>query len=138
MALDFGRRSRLAGVTQILDDRRKEQLCALADVRIDGVERGVDRPRRFLRIEHLGVDHLEELRIEPHGLWHHLAIGEQATPDDLDLRERGRGVQNPQRRVVEIGPRHEPLVGLVNAGERAGRGVEELELGIAIANAAQM
>src|SRR4029079_3333321 len=132
--LDLSGRSRLATILQVFDNRREEQVRALSDVGINRVQRGVHGACGLLRIEHFAVDGVEELRIQCGRLRHDLAIGEQTAADDLDLRERRRGVQNPQCRVVEIRARDEPLVRLVNAGQRTGAAAEQPKLRIAIAD----
>ncbi len=73
---------------------------------------------RLLVIEQVGVDCLEERRIQCHRLGNHLAVGQQLSADDLDLRERGRGVEDPQRRVREVTAREEPFVGFVDRRQR--------------------
>ena len=67
----------------------------------------------------------------------HLAVGQQPRADHLDLRQRRRGVEDPERRVVEVAARDEPLVGLVERRQRGGRGGQELELRVALADVAE-
>ena len=93
--------------------------------------------RRLLRVEQIGVDRLEERRVQLHRLRDHLTVGQQARTDHLDLRQRRGGVEDPERRVVEVAARDEPLVGLVDRRQRARRRAEELHLRVALADLAQ-
>ena len=70
--------------------------------------------RRLPGVEQIGVDDLEERRIQLHGLGKHFAVGQQARTEHFDLRQRSGGVENPERRVIQIAAREEPFVRFVN------------------------
>ena len=91
---------------------------------------------RLLAVEKVHVDRLEERRVQCHRLGNHLPVGEQPPADDLDLRQRSRGVKDPQRRVLQVAAGEEPLVGLGDRCERVGRRAQELKLRVARADLA--
>ena len=80
VVLDLGGRPRLADLAQIVEERREQRRRALGEVTVSSVERGLHALPRLLRVEQVGVDRLEEGRIERHRLRDHLAVGEQAGP----------------------------------------------------------
>ena len=118
-------------------DRAEERARPRGDEGIDGRERRLHAGARLLRVQQPRVDHVEEARIECQRLDDDLAIDQPARAQHLDLRERRRRVQNPQRGVIEIAARDEPLVGLVDRADRLGCRPEELHLDVACADVAQ-
>ena len=64
-------------------------------------------------------------------------IGDQAAADDFNPRQRRGGVEDPERGVVEIATRDEPLVRLVDRPQRPATGAQQFQLTVAIAGLAQ-
>src|SRR5262245_34421315 len=117
---------------------RQEQLrSALRHVTINHVERRLYALPRLFGVEQVGVNRFEELRVQLHRLRDHLAVGQQARADHFDPRQWGRGVENPERGVVEVAARDEKFVGLIYRGERARRRAQQLRLRVAIADLPQ-
>ena len=102
MRIDLRRGPRLADVTQVVDERGEERWGTPGEVTVHGIERELDSFRRLLLVEEIGVDRREQRRVERECLRDDLAVGEQARADDLDLRERRRGVKEPEVRSPRV------------------------------------
>ena len=137
VVFDFGGRASFAHFGQVLDDGGEDSGGALQQICIDGRQRGLDRRRGLLRVEEVGVDELEERWIQFERLREHLAVDEQAGLEYLDFCQGICGVQNPERGVIQIAARDQPLVRLVYVREGVGRRGEQLQLRIALAERAQ-
>ncbi len=77
---------------------------------------------------------LKNVGIERQRLRDNLAIHQLAGRDDLHLRQRRRGVEDPERRVVEVAAGDEELVRLVDARQRVRRRLQQRQVRIALAN----
>ena len=133
MLLDLGRRARLAGVPQVAQDRLEHPPGALVQIGVDRVEGGRDVLLRLRRVEQIRIDGAEERRVERQRLRQRLAIGHLARGNQFDARQPHRRVENPQRGVLEVAARDHPLVRLVQRRHDVGRGAEQLDLHVALA-----
>ncbi len=137
MVLELRARARLPGFAKVRDDRREERGRTRGQVAIDGLEGRHDAGPGLLRIQQAGVDRLEEGGVERHRPRDDFAVRHHARADDFDLGERRRRVEDPERGVVEVPARDEPLVRLVDGGERCRGRAQELDLLVARAELVQ-
>ena len=91
----------------------------------------------LFHIQQIGIDRLEQCRIQLHRLKDHLAIRQQTGTDYLDPRQGRRSVENPKRGVIEVAACDEPFVGLVDWRQRMGRRSQKLQLCVALADLIQ-
>ena len=75
MIFDFDTRSRFARLAQMVYHRPKQRGCASGDIVLYRFEGGLDGLLRLFRVEQIGVDQLEQRRIQFGRLWYDLAVG---------------------------------------------------------------
>ena len=135
--LDLRARTGLAGVAEVGEDRGEERRRPRRQIVVDRLEGRDDARPALLRVQQPDVDGLEEGRIELHRLRDDFAIRDHPGADDFNLRQRRRGVQDPERRVVEVAARDQPLVRLVDRRDGPGGGPQKLDLLVAGAELVQ-
>ena len=121
----------------MIEHRPEERGCALRQEIVDGVESRLHVLVCLFHIQQIGIDRLEQCRIQLHRLKDHLAIRQQTGTDYLDPRQGRRSVENPKRGVIEVAACDEPFVGLVDGRERAGGRGQKLHLRVSLADLVQ-
>src|SRR5215510_15548338 len=135
VVLDVARRSDLAGIAKVVEHGREQPCRTLCHIRVSGPERVLHGLPGFLCVQQIRIDDAEELLVEGERLWNDFAIDQLACRDDLDLRERSRGVQDPERCVLEVAARDEKLARLVKVRQHVSTGAEQRQRRIALADA---
>ncbi len=80
----------------------------------------------------------EKCGIELQCLWNHLTIRQHPRADYLNARQVRGSIKDPQRRVIQIAARDEPLVSLVYGPQGMRSSREELDLRVTFPNLLQL
>ena len=101
-----------AFLAQILQYRPEQIVQLVVQIPVDEVQRLLNGGLVLPLLDQVGVHLLEELGVELEGVRHHLAAGQLALQQHLDLGEVSDRVHDPQEAVRYVPARQQPLLGL--------------------------